>query len=260
MSKLRDDVQLVGAIVGLLIATVTAIYWAWQFVTAPMAGMVTGYERGMTAFAIGGFSAGAYGVLWAGGEKIVTHTRYGPGIGGLPKGWEAVILSLATTLPLAVLPLLGQFVLSKQIVPLVPHFFASVAMVVAAAGGHVLLYGTKKPEFSGLRNIIFPPRTKSADWGTAILMESVYATVHFFSTIFVYQLFVQMPAISFETLWAALYKTVLSGSIFFFGASATVTVIALSDRKWLTNPAWVGVRGMANGTILMFAFTFGILM
>jgi hypothetical protein len=259
MSRARDDVELAAAIVALLTATATAIYYAWSYITAPLEEILDGYQRGITAFAIGAIAAASYGVLWAFAEKFVLRTRYGPGIGGLPAGWEAVVLSFATTLPLTAAPPIWQLFTSKRVV-LPEHLLACAAMIIGAAVGHVLLYGTKTPATRGLRNIIFPPETSSPNWGRAVLMELIYALVHFFSTVFTYQVAVHFLDSGALNIWDALLKTTVSGSIFFFGASATVSIITIADPQWLVNPAWVGVRGMANGTLLMIALTFGILM
>ena len=95
---------------------------------------------------------------------------------------------------------------------------------------------------------------------TVIKSEFICSIVYFFSTVFVYQIAVQLPVLNLRDVWWALVKAVLSGSIFFFGSLVTVTIIGIGDREWLTAPAWVGVRGVANGVILMIALTFGILM
>jgi hypothetical protein len=221
--------------------------------------MLEGYDRGITAFAIGLLAAGGYGILWAIAEKVILHTQHGPGIGGLPKGLEAIALSLATTLPLTFIPWLWQFFTSTRI--LFPgHFQACAAMIVAAGLGHIILYGTKKPPVKGIRFILFPPEMEFPDWWTATRMEFVYALVHFFSTVFVYQIVLHLADLSLPMIWNAFVKTIASGLIFFFGAATTVTVIRMGDPKRLTNPSWVGVRGITNGIILMIALTFGILM
>jgi hypothetical protein len=260
MAMTRDDVNLAGTVVGLIAAAAGAIAWAYSIITADLPNdLLGGYLRALAAVGIGLAGAGGYGVIWMLAEKLVLHTSYGPGVGGLPKGLEAVVLSFATTLPLTFFPPIAQAIFTVRLV--YPwHFRASVAMIIAAALGHVILYGTKTPATRGLRAIVFPHGMESPTWGRAIQMEIIYALVHFFSTVFVYQIAVHASDFGFWQLWLALRNTIASGLIFFFGASATVSLIAFGNREWLTDPKWVGVRGITNGVILMVALTLGILM
>jgi hypothetical protein len=91
-------------------------------------------------------------------------------------------------------------------------------------------------------------------------MELVYAICHFVSTVFTYQIVVHFLNSGDWDLFDALVKTAVSGAIFFFGASATVSIITMADTRLLIHPAWIGVRGIVNGTVLMIALSFGILM
>jgi hypothetical protein len=203
--------------------------------------------------------------LWSSLDKLFGW-NFGEGGGpGLPKGWQAVVLSLATTLPLVSLPPACELIFKKHIV-LPFHYRASFIMIFTAALGHVLLYGTKTPRIRGFRDRIFPQNNQLNFW-KATQMEAVYTIVHFFSTVFVYQIVIQQQ--TFAGLWTALTNTAVSGFIFFFGACTYIAVrypaslvpipVTLPDGSIWPDNRWVAMRAVVNGAILMAAFMIGIL-
>jgi hypothetical protein len=238
--------------IGLIVGVIVIV---WNLLAGPTEpNLVNGYERALTAIVLGLFAAAAYGVFWRIIE-LIFGWQFGSGIGGLPKGLQAVALSLATTLPLLILPPAFQWLTSKQLVPPM-HYPASFAMIIGAAAGHLLLYGTYTPEFRGLRNILLPFGIDTADLSRAIAMEAVYAVVHFVSTVLVYQIILHVSNLSVPEIGAAMYKTLFSGLIFFLGASSFVT---LCYPESIIESHWVAIRGIVNGAILMVALTIGIL-
>jgi len=253
--SLRQTLHRIGNVLAVaLIVGVIAI--VWKLLEAPNeSNVLSGYERALTAIALGLFAAGLYGVFWRIIE-LIFGWQFGSGIGGLPKGFQAVALSLATTLPLLILPPVFQLATSKQLV-LPMHYPASAAMIITAAVGHLLLYGSYTPEFRGLRNILLPFGIDTADLPRAIAMEGVYAIVHFVSTVFVYQLVLHLFNLSLSELGAVTYKTFFSGLIFFLGAS---TFVAICYPESIIESHWVAIRGIVNGAILMVALTIGILL
>jgi hypothetical protein len=146
-----------------------------------------------------------YGILWSVANRIFGWD-FGEGAGpDLPQGWEAVVLSLCTTLPLTIVPGAFEFITRKQIV-LPSHYRASALMIVAAAIGHVLLYGTRGPRIRGLRDRVFPSGSPLDPWA-AVRMEAIYAVVHFVSTIFAYQVGLEIEDLTISKLVAAVEKT-----------------------------------------------------
>jgi len=248
---------------------VGATAWALgRLAIPPDPNMVSGYERILTALVLGGLAAAAYGILWSAANKWFNWS-YGEGAGPeLPQGWHAAVLSLCTTLPLTILPPAFEFIAKKHIVlPL--HYRGSAFMILTAAIAHVLLYGTRTPRIKGLRARVDPPGSPLDFW-RAVQMEAIYATVHFVSTVFVYQIVVGSETITTVSLWIAIEKTIISGLVFFTGACSYIVcrypsslvpvLITRSDGSTEMNDRWVAVRGVVNGAILMVAFTIGILL
>jgi hypothetical protein len=215
---------------------------------------ISGFLRLQTVLFIGVVAAGAHGVCWIGATKY-----FGLGLGdvSLPRVWGAVILSLTMTLPLTLTPPLYQLVaaaLGAGITIIGPyHYFASSAVLVAAALGHLLLYGTKVLPFPGLRNVI-AASSGSATLGRWLFMEAVYGIVHFTTIVFVYQ------ECSHSLGWPP-HFAVISATLY----SALFWLVRISTYIFLMYPAslhekvWIQLRASLSATLLMIALTGGIL-
>lgn len=270
MNKTKDPFGLlgrIGTIVGLVIAGIKIIAYVFDQISIPESPiLITGHDRIQTTLILAGFSMLAYGILWSLACKIFGWS-YGEGAKSeLPQGWEAVVLSFCTTVPLALLPRLFELITRERLV-LESHWRASVLMIIAAATAHLLLYGTRTPRIRGLRDRVFPQGSPS-ELGNALLMEFIYAVVHFLSTVFVYQLSLA-PILDASNLWSAMIKASLSGAIFLIGASCYIVVrypaslgpvpVKKRDGSIVMDDQWAAARGVVNGAILMVAFTIGIL-
>jgi hypothetical protein len=270
MKRARDLFTPLGrieTIVALLMfgISVTA-YVLQQLSTQKSSNLIIGYDRIQTTLILAGFAMLAYGIFWSIVCKICGW-NYGEGAKSeLPQGWEAVVLSFCTTLPLAILPSTFELITRKRLV-LESHWRASAFMIVAAAVAHLLLYGTRAPRIEGLRDRIFP-QGSPLDLGKALWMEFVYTIVHFLSTVFVYQLALD-PTLSVSNLWSVTVKTLLSAAIFFIGACSYIVArypaslvpvpVKRRDGSTVMDDQWAAARGVVNGAILMVAFTIGIL-
>jgi hypothetical protein len=157
----------------------------------------------MTVLVIAGLSAAAHGGMWAAAEEYFGWEFGGGGGTSLPSGREAVILSLTMTVPLSIVPCIYwvfHLAIPQWLPPQVAfppnYILACLAMMCTAALGHLLLYGTKTQSlrFQGLKNIVFPldfPPSRRR----ALIMEAIYAIVHFGSIALVFQL------ISHSMMW-----------------------------------------------------------
>ena len=264
---LFEPLNKMNAIVGLAVPGISAIWFAMAQLAEPKSpDLISGLDRIQTALILGVFGMAAYGILWSAACKIFGWS-YGEGARSeLPQGWEAVVLSLCTTIPLAILPSAYEFLTRKQLVPHT-HYRASLLMIIAAAIAHVFLYGTRSPRIKGLRDRIFP-QGSSFDVGRAFRMELVYAVVHFVSTVTVYQLALD-PTLSLSNLWWIAVKTFVSGALFFVGACSYIAIrypsslgpvpVTLRDGSVVMDDQWAAARGVVNGAILMMAFMIGVL-
>lgn len=261
-NRLGTIITLVGSFAG------TTSYAFVKLQTPYEPHMMAGYERLLTTGWLALFAVAGYGLLWTSAEGLFGWHFGGGGGPSLPSGWKAIVLSLATTLPLILLPPSFEFISRKAIVlPL--HWYAGVAMAAAAALGHLLLYGTATPRILGLRDRVFP-QGNPLDVKRAIWMEFIYAAIHFSSTVFVYQIIVHLERLSLLGLMWSGVRTTIAAAIFFLGACSYIYVkfpaslvpvaVALPDGSEWIDSRWVAARGIVNGSILMVAFMIGILL
>jgi hypothetical protein len=195
-------------------------------------------------------SAIAYGVFWAIVE-LLFDWKYGAGGNQtVPFGWSAVVLSLCMTLPLAFVPLLYQK-LSGVPLLLPSHWRAIFVVILLAAGGHLLIYGTESKVANGLRQRIIPAR-KHIPFASALLMEVVYSITYFGFIVLPYRMIVK-PTEPFREL--ILGRTLLPCLVFFFGMTL---FIGLKFPGSLRDPTWIQVRGIIGGLLMMFCLCGGM--
>jgi len=84
-------------------------------------------------------------------------------------------------------------------------------------------------------------------------MDFVYSCLNFGSIVLPYRLLVGSQFAFGDTV----IKTLLAGSVFFFGLTAFV-LLRYPDS--LVDKVWVAIRGMVAGILLMIALTEGMLM
>lgn len=106
----------------------------------------------------------------------------------MPAGYQAIILSMTLTLPLAILPPLYQATTGKHILP-ERHYVAAVVILITAAIGHLIMYGINTPKIPGVKELIYPVGT-IVSLPRALSTEFVYAVVYFSAIVLVYQLIV----------------------------------------------------------------------
>lgn len=201
---------------------------------------------------LGLVAAIAHAVLWTLAEKTFDWQFGGGGGKVLPKGWQAVTLSITLTLPLVIVPPAYQLFTNDHIV-LPHHFLAGGIMILTAACGHILLYGSRILNFAGIKNIIMPLRS-SLNIRRALFMEFLYAFIHFSTIVLPYQIIVRIQYGSLDS--SLLINTLISALVFFFGACICISI---RYPESLRDPSWIQVRGVINGLILMVALTGGML-
>jgi hypothetical protein len=213
---------------------------------------LAGFPRLEAILFIGLAAAAAHGLLWALAEKLFGWNFGGGGGSSLPHGWSAAILSVTMTVPLVAFPLAYERLAHTPMV-LPGHWLAGCFIVVFAALGHIFLYGTKRNQLSGVRNVLFP--LGSSDWRRELLMESIYAVTHFSSIVLIYRVVIQsqLGPLTVSTILPAL----ISGALWLSGVSIFIFLKypdSLKDKKWIE------VRGVLHALMLMVTLTGGMLM
>ena len=212
---------------------------------------ITGAELLTAILFIGLVAAIIHGVLWH-----FTETEFGWNFGGgggssMPAGYQAVILSLTLTVPLVILPPIYQLIFGKQIL-LERHYLASMAIIIGAAIGHLIMYGTNTPRIPGLKESIYPVGTSVTIY-RAVSMEFVYAVVYFSSIVLVYQL---VANTEYRPM-AIIVKYILSLLAWFLAISTYIVVMYPAS---ITDSTWVQVRGVISALCLEIGLIGGMLM
>jgi hypothetical protein len=188
-----------------------------------------------------------YGILWSLAERIF-HWNFGSGGGdSLPTGWSAVVLSLSVTLPLALVPVIYQWIRGIRFVSPF-HWQASLLMVCLGVVSHLVMYGTNA---NGIRQR-YARTGEYANLNVAVLLEFIYSVVYFFLIVLPYRIVAQ-PGEHASTLIVA--RTILPAFAYFFCMMAFEIIKypgSLRDRTWIQ------VRGFYAGIIIMFCFCAGM--
>jgi hypothetical protein len=221
----------------------------------PQIGLPTlfGPPRAQAILVIGLAAAAAHGILWTSIEVILGWRHGAGGRRTLPEGWSAVIQSATITIPLATLPLLYGWLFHIQLVPQ-GHAFAACSMIVAAAIGHLILYGVESFKLPGLRRMIFPLNSP-ANLRRALGMESIYAVIHFGSIVLIYRYALEFKAGHFDA--GPIFPTLISALLWLMGVSV---YILLMYPESLTNKNSVETRGVINGLMLLITLQGGMMM
>ena len=190
----------------------------------------------------------AYGILWRAAEKLFGWD-FGAGRGDrAPSGWSAVILGLSMTLPLAFIPAVYQSVLGVGILrPL--HWIAMLVVITVGVLAHLVMYGTKANPPNGIRSLF----TTSADYrsyASAVLLESIFSILYFFSIVFLYRLIVARTSVR-ELLIA---RTLMPAATFFF----VMTIFEAFVPESLQDRTWTQLRGVVSALVMMFCFCYGM--
>lgn len=204
-----------------------------------------------TALHLGILTAIAHGILWSVAELIMKSNFGAGGHGRLPQGSSAVILSLSLTLPLVAIPALYSFFMG---LPILPHFHWAAApfVVLLGAAAHLILYGTGKHSFIGLRHRIMPPTQRKTPWRTAFAMESLYAIMYFGLIVLPYRIIVEAPTPTFASTLVA--RSILPAIGFF---AAMVVLIMLRPSTVRDRPG-IEMRGVLSGIFLPFFLCAGM--
>jgi hypothetical protein len=192
----------------------------------------------------------AYGILWSLAE-MAFGWEFGAGAKEtFPAGVSAVVLSLAMTLPLTLVPYLYQK-LTRTVVLQPLHWRGAFFVLSLGAAGHLLMYGTKVHRPNGLRYKILPAG-EHPPLGKALCLEALYSAVYVGLIVVPYRLIVDPAGPLLELV---LGRTVLPALVFFFGM---VVFIAVRYPASLRDPAWIQVRGVLSGLIMMLSFCGGM--
>lgn len=213
---------------------------------------LSGLQRVQTILFVGLLAAAIHVILVEGGQKFLLRKNYHAGGGtSLPHGWTAILLSMTMTVPLALAPVLYGQLSHSQIVQ-TGHLFASCLVVITGVVGHLALYGIAG--FRGFKPIIFPLNMKSGPV-RPLVMEAVFAVVHFCSIVLVYRSSllinlqqpianIAIPTIKVAALWW------LSVALYFL----------LTYPETVTDKRTVERRGVVNGYLLILTLQVGMLM
>jgi hypothetical protein len=238
------DINVWGSICSIGAVAPTAWGFLHQLVTpTSMSALAAGPGRLPTILVLGGLAAAAHGILWSVAEWAFGWHFEAGGYRSLPSGWSAIVLSLTQTVPLVAVPL-GYQAFSG--VPIIPqrHLLAGISAIGAAIVGNLVMYGSGRRTFLGLRRR-FAPRLELTR-GRAIVLEAIWATMHFACTSVLYRTVVVAPRWSVPSLLTA---PVLGAALFFFGM---VTFILLRPGA-VRERRWIQARGVIAGVILSVA-------
>jgi hypothetical protein len=237
------------------ICSIVAFISTWSFgrvllTPAPASALQAGPGRLPTILLLGGLAAAAHGILWSLAERGFAW-KFGAGARTLPQGWSAALLSLTQTIPLVVVPLAYQQFAGVPITPR-RHLLAGACAIAAAVAGNIVMYGTSSRGFRGVRRSISSLRTPLT-LKKAVLLEAIWALMHFVCTALVYRLVVAFPT---GTVFSVTIAPLLGAVFFFFGI---VSFILLRFPGSLTERSWIQVRGVVSGLILLVALEGGML-
>jgi TIR domain-containing protein len=229
------------------------------------AGSLSGIDRLTTLFLLGLAVGFFHALLWNIAERYFRwrySSRFKYSSGGydkLPTGWEAIVLSLTMTGPLALVPLAYDFSYGdgsdRRLITDVPrHLVASLLVFVSAAIGHLVLYGTKVLAYGGLRNIVYSVGAP-ANLKRGLLMELIYGCVHFASIVLVYRFALQ------STHWLPTLLTMTSALV---GLAVFVSCGCIFISFWypesLIEKSMIELRGAVLGGVLCVSLIGGMLM
>lgn len=241
-----------------IIAAVLAIaegIWFVVHLMAPQVGMpsLAGSAKLQAVLVVGIVAATAHGLLWTAIEPLAGWHHHAGGSDTLPEGWSAVVQSMTITVPLAVLPIFYPLVFKTRLVQ-GGHVFASLCMIVGAMIGHLILYGVKGWRISGIKRAVFPLDAPPVLW-RALLMEAIYAVIHFGSIVLVYRFALLLRFGHFN---ASPFLPALSSGTLWFLSVCVFILLRYPDS--LSEKSSIELRGSINGTLLLCALTGGLLM
>jgi hypothetical protein len=250
----EGKVSILLGLVGLIPLAYSAISFVMGLMK-PQVGLPTlfGLARVQAILFIGLAAAAAHGILWSAIERIAGWRHRAGGRRSLPEGWSAVIQSATITIPLATLPLLYGWLFHIQLVP-PGHALATGSMIVAAAIGHLILYGVQLRNLPGLKRMIFPLNSP-AHLGRALGMESIYAVIHFGSIVLIYRYALEFKTGHFDA--SPFFPALISALLWLMGVSV---FILLMYPESLTNKNSVETRGVINGLMLLITLQGGMMM
>lgn len=243
-----------SSIVGVLLSVAAIIPWVIGLMKPHIEfPSLSGLPRLQAILFIGLASALAHGILWTLLDRIFHWNFQAGGHGALPEGWSAIAQSATVTLPLILLPPLYAQLLHVQIVP-AGHALASCTIVVCAALGHLVLYGSQAIKLPGLRPWILPLNSL-ANRRRGLAMEAIYGVVHFSSIVLAYRYVIAIQAGS--TTENIFLPALMSAFLWFCGVS---TYICLRYPESLNDKGSIGLRGLINGLMLLLTLQGGMLM
>ena len=250
----EGKVSIILGLVGLFPLVYSAITFVMGLMK-PQVGIPTlfGLARVQAILFIGLAAAAAHGILWSSIERIAGWRHRAGGRRSLPEGWSAVIQSATITIPLATFPILYGLLFHIQLLP-PGHIIAACSMIVAAAIGHLILYGIQSRSLPGLKRMIFPLNSP-AHLGRALGMESIYAVIHFGSIVLVYRYTLEFKLGILDA--SPIFPTLISAFLWLMGVSV---FILLMYPESLTNKNSVETRGVINGLMLLITLQGGMMM
>jgi hypothetical protein len=238
------------------ICSIVAFISTWSFgrvllTPAPASALQAGPGRLPTILLLGGLAAAAHGILWSLAERGFAWKFGAGGSRTLPQGWSAALLSLTQTVPLVVVPFAYEQFAGVPITPR-RHLLAGACAIAAAVAGNIVMYGTSSRGFRGVRRSISPLK-KQLTLKKAVILEAIWALMHFICTAFVYRLVVALPT---GTVLSVTIAPALGAMFFFFGI---VSFILLRFPGSITERSWIQARGVISGIILLVALEGGML-
>jgi hypothetical protein len=190
-----------------------------------------------------------HGLAWVLTERV-TGWRYKVGP-RTPKGSSAVILSLSLTIPVVVVPVVYQAMFGTIVVP-PRHAHGAIFSLVGGASAYVILFGTRKRSFPGVRTSILrslPVRPLRGE----VLATAAYAAVLIPLVAVPYRLVVYEPTLSLASQPALFLGSPLLASAFTFGCIAAYVLVVQPTAQLLKDTTWIHVRGFVAGIITVLA-------
>jgi hypothetical protein len=206
---------------------------------------LTMHQRFCLVLELGLMMSVFHAILWSIAEKV-SHWRFGAGGKGiLPRGAQAVVLSTTVTVPLLVLPPVYERFTGTVLISADHYFWGWPVSAVGCALGHLLIYGTRRPYWRGLRAAIEARTSRVFLLETIILFLYSYAVVD--SVVLAYRLATARPG-------SLVMAGLASPLVVFFGG---LTFKIARYPESISDPAWREVRGVLVGFFVMLSIAGG---
>lgn len=194
-------------------------------------------------------TAVCHGVCWVLAERVFDwHYGVGP---RTPKGWSAVILSFSLTLPAVIVPVLYQAFTGTMIVPS-RHAYGAIFVLVGGASAYVILFGTGRRSFPGVRTSVLRS-LRARPLRGEVVATAAYAAILIPLIAVPYRLLVYQATLSSQSQPTLFLGSPCLASAFAFGCITACVLVVQPSAKLLKDTVWIHVRGLVAGMITVLA-------